>query len=91
MPSCYCCCCCRYYSALRKNLEISAACQAVEEELALLEAQLLAAAGSDQQGQAADGSKPAGAEATANGMPGTAQLGEGGEAAGGGPDDMEQG
>lgn len=32
-----CCHACRYYSALRKNLEISAACQAVDEEIELLE------------------------------------------------------
>ncbi|WIA40064.1 hypothetical protein OEZ86_013482 [Tetradesmus obliquus] len=30
----------QYYSALRKNLEISAACQAIEEEMALLQAKI---------------------------------------------------
>lgn len=30
----------QYYSALRKNLEISAACQAVEDDMALLQARI---------------------------------------------------
>lgn len=39
----------QYYSALRKNLEISAACQAVEDDMALLQARVDKLAGTQQQ------------------------------------------
>lgn len=57
----------QYYSALRKNLEISAACQAVEDDMVLLQARvdkLAGPKGEEGEGAAAaeqqqeDGQKP---------------------------------
>lgn len=41
----------RYYNALRKNLEIDAACQSIEEEIGLLEARIATAEKRQQQQQ----------------------------------------
>jgi hypothetical protein len=41
----------QYYSALRKNLEISAACQAVEDDMLLLQARVDKLAGPTAEGE----------------------------------------
>lgn len=45
----------QYYSALRKNLEISAACQAVEDDMALLQARVDKLTKTDEQQPQQDG------------------------------------
>jgi pre-mRNA-splicing factor SPF27 len=71
----------QYYSALRKNLEISAACQAVEDDMASLQASVDKLAGKQQQqeqaGAAAAGD--GGGEQQQNGQPEQQQQQEGDE------------
>lgn len=59
----------QYYSALRKNLEISAACQAVEDDMTLLQARLgKLAPPADEQDAAAAGAAAAAAAGAGDGQ-----------------------
>jgi hypothetical protein len=58
----------QYYSALRKNLEISAACQAVEDDVTVLQEKLERVAPQQPAAAAADGQQEEGQQPQLNGV-----------------------